>query len=38
MREERGSVHDALMHKAQRTQVIVKCMPDQDRICANEPR
>lgn len=38
MREERGSVHDAPMHKAQRTKVIVERMPYQDRIRANEPR
>jgi hypothetical protein len=37
VREERGSIYDALMHKAQRTQVIVKRMPDQDRIRVNEP-
>jgi hypothetical protein len=38
VREKRGSIYDTLMHNAQRTQVIVERVPDQYRICANEPR
>jgi hypothetical protein len=37
VREERGRIDDAPMHEAQSTQVIVECVPDQDRIRTDEP-
>jgi hypothetical protein len=37
VREKSGSIDDTSMHDAQRTQIIVERMPDQDRIRANEP-